>query len=218
MLFNYILKLKLMSLKLKHLLTHYCNSGPSLDHAMLLHGCYAYVLQGVDSNLAGLQIGHILAYVSFEAMEQFHLCNLLHCMKNLSIIFNQQREVQISLVTMYAIFILKDSFKEGFTLVKEGFTLGKEGIHYIMKPLPLLLLGATTGDYLHFLALLFCILVFIFPKRLLTYMTTQMSCIIYMRLFLPMYGTKSSLATCTGLDTALEVVLLEVRPTHTLKH
>ena len=59
--------------------------------------------------------------------------------------------------------------------------------------------------------------VIVFPKRLITPMTTHLSCNIDMRLVLPMYGIKSYLATCTGLDTALEVVLLEVRPTHLLR-
>ena len=72
------------------------------------------------------------------------------------------------------------------TYIKEG--------HYNKN----LLLEATT----YFLALLIYMLVSVF---------NNMSCI--KKLLLPMSGTKLYFANCKGLDTALEISTLEVRPT-----
>ena len=95
------------------------------------------------------------------------------------------------------------------------FSLTQAGIH-TKEEFKLLLPKATTMDLLikqnpSFLLCTFIILVFyasiVFPKRLFTSIATIMSCVIHMRLIPPMFDTMYYLAACTGLDTAIGVVL-----------
>ena len=124
-------------------------------------------------------------YINKKSYLELQQKGPLHCMQNQ--VSSRLIPLWISLICMYI--NPKDSIQEGVITRR------------------MVLLHKPTST------LFYCILVFIFPKRLLTYMTTQMSCTIYKRL--PMYGFRHCPRdiTCTGLDTALEISTVEVRPT-----